>query len=122
MKAKDKKTNRFATWIIHKFGGFTAKDNEDFMKRWEETINLDKRIVALNKQLLNDKEDYLNSLKTAQAEIAIDSAIGYTPTNVVNESKAQVFYSLGKAVYPYAHHFITDDTYICSVNVQDTKH
>lgn len=102
---------KFSTWLIHKFHGITAKEKQKLIEDWKQSIALNDKAIMLNKEILN-------SISLAEAQIRIDPLYGYTQENVIEQSKPYIYLELGKAVYPYAHHFVTEDTYICNVNVR----
>mgnify|MGYP003312266367 CR=1 FL=1 len=100
---------RIKNWIIRKLGGYTEADYRDLKERMK---------LAKSNYDQHDKHEDVPALTTAQSEIKIDPLFGYTEANIITQAKAQTIYELGKAVYPYAHHFITPDgVYIASIEV-----
>lgn len=117
-------------WLIKKTG-WTAFYVEDGTKEAEEAIHLlggftEKDALELmeeaNKMALLGHEKLAERLTTVQSELRVDPKFGYTPDNVIEASKAQTMFNLGRAVYPYAKHFVTEDgLYICSVEVLEAE-
>lgn len=110
--------DRLTKWL----GGYTKKDVEK-MLGCEKLRN-----TALQKDIKRAREcaDYFEKLyyKTngqldmCKSKIPIDPKYGYTRDNIIEASKAQTMFNLGKAVYQHAYHTITaEGVYSCSVQV-----
>lgn len=118
-------------WLIHLLGGYTEEEYDYVIGKWEKTLELNDKLYEIEENRLRIAENATKywcgkytslekTLRTVESYITIDSALGYTEGNVIAESKQQTYYQLGKAVYPYAKHFITSDgKYIATVNVQE---
>lgn len=97
---------KIKNWIIILLGGYTKEQYNGLLKA--------SSIVAEKYEKAN------NSVKTVETMLEINKNLGYTVDNVIKEAQQQVYYQLGKEVYPFAKHFITgDNKYICSVNLKD---
>lgn len=118
---------RFKDWLIHKLGGYTEDEYADIVNRYDLWKNLcrdNEEYLRIARERIAYHEGRYNKLrsqiKSAESHIAIDARYGYTEDNVIEASKAQTMFNLGKAVYPYAEHFITGDgVYLASVGVVD---
>ena len=122
---------RFKNWLIHKLGGKTKGEYKEVLDKWGDALDRFNKLLEIKEKQQRiaensiayheGKYDKLRSqIKSAESRITIDARYGYTEDNVIEASKAQTMFNLGKAVYPYAEHFFSSDgVYIASVGVVD---
>lgn len=124
---------RFKDWLIHKLGGYTKEEYKEVLYKWGDALGRFNMLLEIKEKQQRIAENSIayhedrynklrNQIKSAVSYIDIDAKYGYTEDNVIDASKAQTMFNLGKAVYPYAEHFITGDgVYLASVGVVDRE-
>lgn len=91
---------------IHLLGGFTENDALELMQQAGE--------IAVTEY----QRGHATNLVTAQSELRLSEHPSFTPDDVIERGYNYTIRQLGEAVYPYAHHFLTEDgLYIASVEV-----
>lgn len=115
---------KIKNWLIEKLGGYTEEEHTERCKNYEADRKAVFKVATEYFDKYNDAKKIISNLTTVQSELRVDPKFGYTPDNVIEASKAQTMFNLGRAVYPYAKHFVTEDgLYICSVEVlRGTEH
>ena len=112
---------------IIKLGGVPKERYDSVINNWVDSLATAKRVIELNDKILQSKDELISfcdevsdSLTVVETTIDINPNLGYTEDNVIEQSRQQVYYQLGKEVYPYARHFVGDNgKYKCSVTVQE---
>ena len=110
--------DRLIKWL----GGYTEKDVKEKMVYARQRafaligdVKRARECADYFEKLYNNANDRLDWCKS---KIPIDPKYGYTRDNIIEASKAQTMFNLGKAVYQYAYHTITaEGVYSCSVQV-----
>lgn len=135
---------RFNDWLIKFLGGYTIDKHFEELKAndalWEacvekankavsvaeqgkgEALELAKKYASDFQHMANKYAELERSFCSVGSHIDISKALGYTENNVIQQSKAQAYYQLGKAVYPYATHSVVDGKYVFTVTVKESSH
>lgn len=106
----------FKDWLIDKLGGFTVPEVDNICTLWLKDIG------QLNEARI---ENFLlhTSIKTATAEVEVKNYGPYKDFDTLKgRARKDIVKQLGEAVYPYAHHFLGEDVYIVSINVQEADY